>query len=141
TWQSLNLKADEQGLAVLSRLCFEFSRLSVTANILCEAEAAHELVSGLTWPEDLLGEQNEILSQLALVAWRQSRQFGTTKTMLSWEKKYRAAFSLPSADRDCLEQFLATEPSERSDKAADTLFSDISTICGICELPQLYRRS
>src|SRR5712691_648223 len=64
TWRALNLKADDQGLAVLSGLCFELSKFSEAEDSLWEAAAGHELVSGLTWPPDLLGERNEILSQL-----------------------------------------------------------------------------
>jgi tetratricopeptide (TPR) repeat protein len=140
TWQGFNLDADDQGLAVLSRLCFELSKpFSVGDSSLCEAVTAHDLVSRLTWRTDLFGERNEILSQLALAAWRHSRQFGSTETMLAWERKYRAAFSRPSAERDCLEQFLATEASERSNKLADVIFSDIRAMFGICELLQVYR--
>ncbi len=140
TWQAFNLDADDQGLAVLSRLCFELSRpFSDGYSTLCDAVAAHELVSRLTWPSDLFGERNEILSQLALVAWRHSRQFGTTESMLMWERKYRAAFSRPTAERACLEQFLATQVSERSDELADVTFSDVGAMFGICEFLQVYR--
>jgi tetratricopeptide (TPR) repeat protein len=140
TWQDFNLEADDQGLAVLSRLCFELSKpFSVGDSALCEAEAAYELVLRLTCPTDLFGELNEILSQLALVAWRYSRQFDTTETMLRWEKKYRTAFSRSSAERDCLEQFLATPASERSDELADVILSDVRALYGISELFQVYR--
>jgi tetratricopeptide (TPR) repeat protein len=140
TWEDFNLEADDQGLAVLSRLCFELSKpFSVGDSTLCESVVAYELVSRLTWPTDLFGERNEILTRLALVAWRDSRQFGTTETMLVWERKYRAAFSQPSAERDCLEQFLATEASERPNELLDVIFSDVRATFGICELLQDYR--
>ena len=140
TWEEFNLDADDQGLAVLSRLCFELSKpFSVGDSSLSEAAAAHELVSRLAWPTDLFGERNEILSQLALVAWRHSRQFGTTETMLEWERKYRVAFAQPSVERDWLEQFLATKASERSDQLTGEILSDVREMFGICELLQVYR--
>jgi tetratricopeptide (TPR) repeat protein len=142
TWEGFNLHGDDQGLAVLSRLCFELSKSFSDGNLaLSEAAAAYDLVSRLTWPTDLFGERNEILSQLALVAWRYSSQVGATETMMVWEKKYRAGFSRPSAERDCLEQFLATEASERSDESADVIFSDARSLFGLCELLQEYRDS
>jgi tetratricopeptide (TPR) repeat protein len=140
TWEDFNLEADDKGLAVLSRLCFELSKpFFVGDSSLSEAAAAHELVSRLAWPTDLFGERNEILSQLALVAWRHSRQFGTTETMLEWERKYRGAFAQPSAERDCLEQFLASETSERSNELSDVVFSDVRTLFGISELLHAFR--
>jgi tetratricopeptide (TPR) repeat protein len=139
TWEDFHLDADDRGLAVLSRLCFELSKpFSVGHSTLCEAAAAHTLVSTLTWPMDLFGERNEILSQLALLAWRHSRQFGSTESTLVWERKYRVAFSQPSAERDCLEQFLATRASERSDQLTEEILSDISRMFGIRELLQVY---
>jgi tetratricopeptide (TPR) repeat protein len=54
--------------------------------------------------------------------------------MLTWEKKYRAAFSLSSTDRVSLEQYLAIKPLDRSDEVVDALFSDARAIFGICEL-------
>jgi len=139
-WEGFNLEADVQGLAVLSRLCFDLSTsVSVGESGLCEAATAYELVSSLTWSTDLFGERNEILSQLALMGWRASRQSGTTETMLSWERKYRVAFAQPSAERDCLEEFLATKASERSDQLIDEILSDVRRIFGICELLQVYR--
>lgn len=140
TWEGFNLEADDQVLAVLSRLCFEFSKSPFPGNsTLREATAAHELVSKLSWPGDLLGERNEILSQLALVAWRFSRQYGTTETMLAWEKRYRKAFARPSAERDCLDQFLSTKASERSAQFTAEVLSDVRALFGICELLQGYR--
>jgi tetratricopeptide (TPR) repeat protein len=140
TWEDFNLDADDQGLAVLSRLCFELSKpFGVADSGLCEAAAAYELVSRLTWPTDLFGERNEVLSQLALVAWRHSRQFGTIETMLAWERKYREAFSRPFAERDYLEQFLATEASERPDELVEVILSDVRALFGICELLHVYR--
>jgi tetratricopeptide (TPR) repeat protein len=140
TWESFKLDADDQGLAVLSRLCFELSEpFPVEDSNVCEAAIAHELVSRQVCPTDLFGERNEILSQLALMAWRRSRQFGSTETMLAWERKYRVAFAQPSAERDCLEQYLATKISDRSDQFIDEILADVKRMFGICELLRVYR--
>jgi tetratricopeptide (TPR) repeat protein len=138
SWADFDLETDDQGLAVLSRLCFELSKPTGGELDLSEAVAAYDLVFGLTWSTDLFGERNEILSQLALVAWRQSRQFGTTETMVVWERKYRAAFSRPSAERTRLEQFLKTEDSERNDELAEVISSDIRLAFALCELLREY---
>jgi tetratricopeptide (TPR) repeat protein len=140
TWEDFKLEADDRGLAVLSRLCFDLSNpFPVGDSNACEAAIAHELVSRQVWPTDLFGERNEILSQLALMAWSHSRQFGSTEAMLAWERKYRVAFAQPSAERDCLEQFLATKASERSNYLIDEILSDVRRLFGICELLQRYR--
>jgi tetratricopeptide (TPR) repeat protein len=142
SWADFDLEADDRGLAVLSRLCFELSKpTTVGEPTLSEAVAAYDLVSGLTWSTDLFEERNEVLSQLALIAWRHSMRFGTTETMVVWERKYRAAFSRPSAERASLEQFLTTEGSERNDELAEVISSDVRAMFGLCELLQEYRDS
>jgi tetratricopeptide (TPR) repeat protein len=141
-WKEFDVEANDLGLAVLSRLCFELSNsFSGDGSILDEAVAAYHLVSSLSWTSDQFGERNEILSDLSLVAWRYSRQFGTVTNMLEWEQKYRLAFSQPSAERDYLQQFLATDASERSDQLIDGTLSDISAVFGVCELLSVYRDS
>ena len=138
--EGLDLQADDQGLAVLSRLCFELSTLFVAEDsFLREAAAAYDLVSGLSWPSDQFGERNEILTQFALMAWRCSREIGTVRATLGWESKYRSAFSHPSAASECLECFLATDVSERSDQLIEAMFCDVSAVFGVLELLQTYR--
>jgi tetratricopeptide (TPR) repeat protein len=139
SWAAFDLVADDQGLAVLSRLCFELSKPITVGELTgAEAAAAYDLVSKLIWSSDLFEERNEVLSQLALVAWRQSRQRGTTETMVAWERKYRVAFSRPSAERASLEQFLTTEEAERSDELAEVISSDVRLFFGLCELLREY---
>jgi tetratricopeptide (TPR) repeat protein len=139
SWPDFDFENDDQCLAVLSRLCFELSKPSTVGEpSVSEAAAAYDLVSGLTWSADLFEERNEVLSQLALVAWRQGRLFGTTETMVVWERKYRAAFSRPSAERASLEEFLANEDSERHDELAEAISSDIRSVFGLCELLREY---
>ena len=139
SYTDFHLDADHQGLAVLSRLCFELSKpLTVGELTGSDAAAAYDLVSRLTWSSDLFEERNEVLSQLALVVWRQARQFGTTEIMVVWERKYRAAFSQPSAERASLEQFLTSEDSERNDELAQVISSDVRSVFGLCELLREY---
>jgi hypothetical protein len=142
SWKDIDFKADDEGLAVLSRFCFElWKRCSTGDSAMSEAAAAHSLVSSLAWPTDLFGERDEILSQLALAAWMHFRQFGTAQAMLVWEREYRLAFSRPSAERTRLEQFLATDASERSDSLIHGTLSDASSVFGVCELIQGYREA
>ena len=136
TWEDVDLEADDQGLAVLSRLCFELSKpFSIGESTMLEAVAAHSLISRLAWPMDLFGERDEILSQLALVARMQSGQVGTVKAMPLWAREYGLARLL----YDHLDSSPAEEAGELFDSIVESkcpvgLFEERDYLLGQCAL-------
>jgi tetratricopeptide (TPR) repeat protein len=120
--EDFGLEANDAGLAVLSRLCFELSKpFPIGDSTVCEAVAAHRLVSSLAWPTDLFGERDEILSQLALVARMQSGQVGTVKAMAVWEREYGLA--------TLLHDHLDTSPAEVAEEAGELFDSIVESKC------------
>jgi tetratricopeptide (TPR) repeat protein len=105
---SINLELGDKELAIISRLCFDLERSADVGSGLkfLEASRAYRLVSNLTWPDDQFGERNEVLADLALLAWRASRYSCSKAIVQGWEREYLRALAMPSTSRDHLVSLL-----------------------------------
>src|SRR6266498_1869921 len=97
--EAIDIDAGDEGLAVLSRLCFELSNESDECHELLfrEASLAYAIVSQIPWPSDEFGERDEILSDLALAAWRSARQIDSARVAQEWERRHQDAVSKSAA--------------------------------------------
>src|SRR6266540_6927823 len=114
----IDIDADDEGLAVLSRLCFDFSNESDECHeiLFREASIAYAIVSRMTWPSEEFGERDEILSDFALAAWRSACQLHSARVAQEWERRHREAVSKSAALRACLELYITTNASDRTDE-------------------------
>ncbi len=124
--EAVHVEPDSEGLAVLSRLCFELSNPSTgSAELLFrEASTAYDIVSRMSLPCDEFGERNEILSYMALAAWRSARRVCSSRVVQEWERKHQEAVLGSVAVRMCLEGYLAMASGGPPQDLKHTLFAD-----------------
>lgn len=108
---SINLEPSDRGLAIISRLCFDLEESASPGLELqfLEASHAYRLVSMVAWPEGQFGEKNELLVDLALLAWRASRYSCSRATAQAWEREYLRSLARPSTCRDHLASLLGRD--------------------------------
>jgi tetratricopeptide (TPR) repeat protein len=141
--EAVDIDASDEGLAVLSRLCFELSNESVECHELLfrEASVAYAIVSRMTWPSEEFGEQDEILSDLALAAWRSACQMHSARVAQEWERRHQEAVSKSVALMACLDHYIATNASDRTDELRQNFFSDIRTLFAMVAVLRLRRNA
>ena len=141
--EAIDIDADDEGLAVLSRLCFELSNESDESHELLfrEASLAYAIVSRIPWPSEEFGERDEILSDLALAAWRGARQVHSARVAQEWERRHQDAVSKSAALRACLEHYITTNASDRTDELRQSFFSDARTLLAMVALLRLRRNA
>jgi tetratricopeptide (TPR) repeat protein len=141
--EAIDIDAGDEGLAVLSRLCFELSNESDECHELLfrEASIAYAIVSRIPWPSEGFGERDEILSDLALAAWRSSRQVHSARVAQEWERRHQEAVSKSAALRACLEHYITTNAGDRTDELRQSFFSDARTLLAMVALLRLRRNA
>jgi tetratricopeptide (TPR) repeat protein len=141
--EAIDIDAGDEGLAVLSRLCFELSNESDERHELLfrEASLAYAIVSRIPWPSDEFGERDEILSDLALAAWRSARQIHSARVAQEWERRHQEAVSKSAALRACLELYITTNASDRTDELRQSFFSDARTLLAMVASLRLRRNA
>ena len=141
--EAIDIDAGDESLAVLSRLCFELSNESDECHELLfrEASLAYAIVSRIPWPSEGFGERDEILSDLALAAWRSARQIHSARVAQEWERRHQEAVSKSAALRACLELYITTNASDRTDELRQSFFSDARTLLAMVALLRLHRNA
>jgi len=141
--EAIDIDADDEGLAVLSRLCFELSIESDECReiLFREASIAYAIVSRITWPSEEFGERDEILSDFALAAWRSACQLHSARVAQEWERRHQEAVSKSVALRACLEHYIRTDVSDRTDELRRNFFSDARTLFAMVALLRLRRNT
>jgi len=141
--EAIDIDAGDEGLAVLSRLCFALTNESDECHELLfrEASLAYGIVSRIPWPSDEFGERDEILSDLALAAWRSARQIHSARVAQEWERRHQEAVSKSAALRACLELYMTTNASDRTDELRQSFFSDARTLLAMVASLRLRRNA
>ncbi len=141
--EAIDIDAGDEGLAVLSRLCFELSNESGESHELLfrEASIAYAIVSRIPWPSEEFGERDEILSDLALAAWLSSCQMHTARVAQEWERRHQDAVSKSVALRACLDHYITASAGDRTDELRQSFFSDARTLFAMVALLRLRRNA
>jgi len=141
--EAIDIDADDEGLAVLSRLCFDLSNESDECSgiLFREASTAYATVSRMFWPSDEFGERNEILSDLAMVAWRSARQIHSARVAQEWETRHQEAVSRSVGLRACLERYFTTNANDRTYELRQGFLSDVRTLLAMVALLRLRRNA
>jgi tetratricopeptide (TPR) repeat protein len=107
--EATDIEEDDESLAVLSRLCFELSEKGTgdRRERFHEAQAAYDLVLGLAWEPDHFDERQEVLCDLALVAWRNARLGCSSTVAAKWQRKHQTAVLGATVLRKSLEHLLS----------------------------------
>ena len=92
-------------------------------------------------PSDEFGEIPELLRRFAFLAWRHGRVLHSPKVAQAWVERFDQCFREPSVDRECVEYFLATVPSDRSAQLNESFLQDAEGIFSICSLARQRRNS
>ncbi len=141
--EAIDIDAGDEGLAILSRLCFDLSNeLDECSGILFrEASTAYTIVSRMSWTSDEFGERDEILSDLALVAWRSARQMHSARVAQEWETRHQKAVSNSIGLKACLEHYFTLNAGDRTDELRQSFFSDARILFAALALLRLQRNA
>jgi tetratricopeptide (TPR) repeat protein len=132
----------DANLAALSYLCNQLQHVKKPSlEVIDEARIAYGALSGTRSPDDEFGEVSEILSTLCFLGWRHARALNHEREAHEWLELFDRHYRAPSVARKCVEYFLATSATERSEDLNGTFLMDGLGLFALCSLLRERRNS